>query len=208
MPCYSIWFSRHSSTRCVNSRGWAYLWEIPKRCPGVFIQEFYSNMHTIDTSVPRFTTVFWGTRIIVISEFIFEVLRVPRIDCPDYPSHTCLNSLSWNEMASLFYEKAMVWGENLNFSIIEFANGPRILDMVMTFVLTPQSHYNTIIEPRARFLLSLLEDLSIGFPSHMIESMIDIFRDITTHDKLIFPSAITSACHHLSLFSFLCHGRH
>jgi len=94
-------------------------------------------------------------------------------------------------MASLFYEKAMVWGETLNFSTTEFAKGLRILDMVMTFVLTPRSYYNTITEPYAHFLLSHLEDLSIDFPSHMMESMIDIYRDTTTHDKLIFPLAIT-----------------
>ena len=44
-----------------SSWGWASLCEIPKRCPGVFIQEFYCNMHTIDTSGPRFTMVFRGT---------------------------------------------------------------------------------------------------------------------------------------------------
>ena len=63
--------------------------------------------------------------------------------------------------------------------------------MVMTFVLTPQSHYNTIIEPCARFLFCLLEGLSIDFPSHMIVSMIDIYQDIATRDKLICLSAIT-----------------
>ena len=63
--------------------------------------------------------------------------------------------------------------------------------MVITFVLILGSHYNTITEPRAHFLHSLLKDLSIDFPSHMIASMIDIYRDIATHDKLIFPSAIT-----------------
>ena len=63
--------------------------------------------------------------------------------------------------------------------------------MVMTFVFTPRSHYNTITKPRARFLLSLLENLSIDFPSHMIVSMIDIYRDTATCDKLIFSSAIT-----------------
>ena len=40
--------------------------------------------------------------------------------------------------------------------------------MVMTSVLHPFSHNNSIIEPRARFLLSLLEDISIDFPSHFI----------------------------------------
>ena len=44
--------------------------------------------------------------------------------------------------------------------------------MVMTFVLIPRSHYNTITEPRAHFLLSFLENLSIDFPSHMIVIML------------------------------------
>ena len=201
-------FSNTSLPDAFSSRGWASPCEIPKRCPDVFIQEFYSNMHTIGTSVPRFTTIFWGTRIVVTLEFIYEVLHVHRVDRPNYPSHYCLSSISRDEMASLFYKKAMVWGETLNFSTTEFAKGPRILNMVMTFVLTPQSHYNTIIEPRACFLLSLMEDLSIDFPSHMIESMINCYRDTATRDKLIFPSAITRAHHYSFLFSFLCHGCH
>ena len=44
-----------------------------------------------------------------------------------------------------------------------------------------------------------MEDLSIDFPSHMIESMIDCYRDITTHDKLIFPSAITRILSHMHI---------
>ena len=63
--------------------------------------------------------------------------------------------------------------------------------MVMTFILTQWSHYNTIIEPRAHFLFSLLEGLSIEFPSHMIVSTINIYQDTATCDKLIFPSIIT-----------------
>ena len=65
------------------------------------------------------------------------------------------------------------------------------MNMVMTFVLHPLSHYNSIIEPRARFLLSLLKYLTIDFLSHFILSIIDVYRDMTTRDKLIFPSAIT-----------------
>ena len=63
--------------------------------------------------------------------------------------------------------------------------------MVMTFVLHPLSHYNFITEPRAQFLLSLFEDLSIDFPSHFILSFIDVYKDTATRDKLIFPSVIT-----------------
>ena len=100
-------------------------------------------------------------------------------------------------MASLFYEKAMVWGDTLNFSTTKFAKGPWILNLVMIFFLTPRSHYNIITKPRARFLLSLMEDLAIDFPSHMIVSVIDCCWDTTTHDKLIFLSAITCILSHV-----------
>ena len=65
-------------------------------------------MHTIDTSVPWFTMVFYGTHIVVTSDFIFKVLQMPMMDCPDYPSHCRLSSISRNKLASLFCEKAML----------------------------------------------------------------------------------------------------
>ena len=71
--------------------------------------------------------------------------------------------------------------------------------MVMKFVLTPLSHYNSITEPRARFLLSFLKDLSIDFPSHFIISIIDVYSDTATPNKLIFLLAITQIFHHFSI---------
>ena len=71
--------------------------------------------------------------------------------------------------------------------------------MVMTFILHPLSHYNSITKPHALFLLSLLEDISIDFPSHFILSLIDVYRDAVTRDKLIFPSAITRILRHFSV---------
>ena len=71
--------------------------------------------------------------------------------------------------------------------------------MVMTFVLHPLSHYNSIIVSRARFLLSLLEYLTIDFPSHFILSIINVFRDTVTHDKLIFPLANQRILCHFSV---------
>ena len=83
--------------------------------------------------------------------------------------------------------------------------------MVMTFILHPLSHYNSITEPRARFLLPLLEYLTIDFPSHFILSLIDVFRDTATHDNLTFPLAITRILRHFSVhfpssahFSVMC----
>ena len=60
----------------------------------MYIPKFYSNMHAIDTFVPRFTTIFRGTRIVVTSEFISEVLHVPRVDRLNCPSHHRLSSIS------------------------------------------------------------------------------------------------------------------
>ena len=71
--------------------------------------------------------------------------------------------------------------------------------MVMTFVLHPFFHYNSITEPRARFFLSLLEHFTIDFSSHFILSNIDVFRDTATRDKLIFPSTIMQILCHFSI---------
>ena len=85
------------------------------------------------------------------------------------------------------------------------------MNMVMTFILHPLSHYNSITKPRARFLLSLLEHLTIDFPSHFILSIIDVHLDSVSHDKLIFPFAITRILRHFSVpfpssnhFSIMC----
>ena len=72
--------------------------------------------------------------------------------------------------------------------------------MVMTFVLHPLSHYNLITKLRARFLLSLLEGLTIDFPSHFILSLIDVYKDTVTRDKLIFPYAIMRILRHASIY--------
>ena len=47
----------------IHSRGWESLCDVPVICPLVLIQEFYSNMHGIDHSVPFFFTRVRGTRI-------------------------------------------------------------------------------------------------------------------------------------------------
>ena len=47
----------------IHSREWEALCDIPVTCPPVLIQEFYSNMHEIDRSVPLFFTRVCGTRI-------------------------------------------------------------------------------------------------------------------------------------------------
>ena len=160
-------------------------------CPVVFIQEFYSNIHGIDSSVPQFATRFSDTCIVVSLDLTSEILHVPRVAHLDYPSYDRLRTVSRDKLIFHCCETPSIWGGKLNIPCLGFAKGPSFLNMVMTFTLTLLSHYNSITKPRARFLLSLLEDLSIDFPSHFITSILDVYLDTATRDKLIFPSAIT-----------------
>ena len=129
----------------------------------MIILEFYSNMHGFDTSISHFITCIRGMRIVVTPNIVFEVLHVPRVAHPDYPSYDCLRTVSKDELSSLFCETPSSWGDCQNTPCLGFTKGSRFLNMVMTFVLHPLSHYNSITEPRARFLLSLLERLTIDF---------------------------------------------
>ena len=163
-------------------------------------------MHKIDRSVPLFFTRVRGTRIPVTLQLVADVLRVPRIEFPNYPSCEHLRTVSRDELMSSFCERPTAWGERLFTPCQSFAKGPRFMNMVMTFVLHPLSHYNSITEPRAQFLLSLLEHLTIDFPSHFILSIIDVHLDLASCDKLIFPSAVTRILHHFSVpFPFFDH---
>ena len=124
------------------------------------------------------------------------MLHVPRIEFLDYPSCERLRTVSRDELMSSFCEHPTAWGERLFTPCRPFAKGPRFMNMVMTFVLHPLSHYNSTTESRARFLLSLLEHLTIDFPSHFILYIIDVHLDLASHDMLIFPSAITRILRH------------
>ena len=140
--------------------------------------------------MPQFVTTFRGTHIVVTSDLIFEVLRVPRVANPNYPGCDRLQTVSRNELISHFCGTPSVWGGKLNTPCLGFAKGPRFFNMVMKFTLTPLSHYNSITEPHTHFLLSLMKDLTIDFPSYFITSIIDVYQDTATRDKLIFPSAV------------------
>ena len=140
----------------IHSKGWESLWDILVTCPLVLIQEFYSNMHGIDCSVPFFFTRVRGTHIPVTLQLVANVLRVPRIEFPDYTSCERLRTVSKDELMSTFCERPIAWGEHLFRPCRLFAKGTRFMNMVMTFVLHPLSHYNSITKSHARFLLSLL----------------------------------------------------
>ena len=149
--------------------------------------------------------------MVVTPDIISKVLHVPKVAHPDYPSCERLSTVSKDELLSPFCETPSSWGDRQKTSCSIFAKGPGILNIVITFILHPLSHYNTITESRAWFLLSLIEGLTIDFHSHFILSLIDVFRDTMTRDKLIFPFAITRLLCYFSIsypesphFSYMC----
>ena len=87
----------------IHSRGWESLCDVPVTCPLVLIQEFYSNMHGIDCSVPLLHS---RSRYAhpVTPQLVTNVLRVPRIEFPDYPSYEHLRTVSKDELMSTFCE--------------------------------------------------------------------------------------------------------
>ena len=161
-------------------------------------------MHGIDHSVPLFFTRVRGTHIPITPQLVANVLKFLRVEFLDYPSRESLQTMSKDELKSVFCEHPSEWGEHQFTYCSAFAKGPRFLNMVMTFILHPLSHYNSITEPRAWFLLSLLawfllsllKHLTIDFPSHFIISIIDVHLDSASRDKLIFPSIIARILRH------------
>ena len=60
-------------------------------------------------------------------------------------------------------------------------------------------------------MLSLLEHLTIDFPSHFIVSLIEVFQDLASRDKLIFPFAMMRILRHFFVpspasnpFTYMC----
>ena len=131
-------------------------------------------MHGFDYSVPLFVTRVRGTRVVVTPDIVSNMLYVLRVAYPNYPSCDRLKTVSKDELISTFCERPSNWGDRQFTPCSTFAKGPRFLNMVMTFVLHPLSHYSSITKPCARFLLFLLEHLTIDFPSHFILSIIDV----------------------------------
>ena len=115
-------------------------------------------------------------RIPVTPQLVADVLKVPGVEFLNYPSCERLRTMSKDELKLVFCKRPSKWGEHQFTYYSAFAKGSRFLNMVITFVLHPLSHYNSITKPRARFLLSFLEHLTIDFPFHFIFSIICSFK--------------------------------
>ena len=62
-------------------------------------------MHGINHSILLFFTRIRGTRIPVTPQLVADVLRVPRIEFPNYLSCERLQTMSKNELMAAFYER-------------------------------------------------------------------------------------------------------
>ena len=71
----------------------------------MLIQEFYSNMHGFDLSVPLFITHVRGMCIVFTPEIVSNVLRIPQVEHPDYPGCNRLKTMSKDELISSFCER-------------------------------------------------------------------------------------------------------
>ena len=69
-------------------------------------------MHGIDHSVPLFFTRIRGTRIRITSQLVADMLRVPRIEFPDYPSCEHLRIVSKDELMADFCKHPSDWGDH------------------------------------------------------------------------------------------------
>ena len=80
----------------------------------------------------------------VTLELVSYVLRVLRVEHLDYPGCERLRTMSKDELISAFCKRPSDWGDWQFTPCSTFAKGPRFMNMVMTFVLHPLSHYNSI----------------------------------------------------------------
>ena len=73
-------------------------------------------MHEIDHSVPLFFTRVQGTCIPITPQLVANMLHVPRIEFPDYPSCERLRTVSRDELMSSFCERPCerptTWGDD------------------------------------------------------------------------------------------------
>ena len=97
-------FTNTNLPNVIHSQGWESLCDIPITRLSVLIQEFYSNMHGFDYSVPLFSTCVRGTRIVVTPQLVTDVLHVPQLEHPNYPSCERLRIMFKDEMISAFCE--------------------------------------------------------------------------------------------------------
>ena len=73
----------------IHNQGWESQCDVPVTCPSMLIQEFYYNMHGLDSLVPLFHTHVQA----ITPKLESDVLRVPRVEHLDYPGCESLRTM-------------------------------------------------------------------------------------------------------------------
>ena len=81
-------------------------------------------MHGFDFLVPLFHTCVRGMRIVITPELVSNVLRVSRVEFPDYLSCEHLRTMSKDELKFAFCEYPFDWGEHQFTYCLDFTKGP------------------------------------------------------------------------------------
>ena len=102
----------------IHNSGWESLCDVPVTCPSMLIQEFYSNMHGFDYSIPLFVTCFRGTHIVVTLDIVSDVLHVHRVAHPNYPRCDRLKTVSKDKLIASF-----LWASFWGWSSVHFLYG-------------------------------------------------------------------------------------
>ena len=80
----------------------------------------------------------------VTPNIVSEVLHVLRVEHPNYPSYEHMRTVSEDKLISAFCKRPSNWGDRQFTPCSTFAKGLRFMNIVMTFVLHPLSHYTSI----------------------------------------------------------------
>ena len=127
-------FSDTNLPTVIHNWEWESLCDEPVTCPLILIQEFYSNMHEIDRSVPHLVTCVRGISIPVTPQLVTDLLRVPRIEFPNYPFCKRLRTVSKDKLMSSFYECPLEWGKHQFTYCLAFA---KPLYYILSHTTTP-----------------------------------------------------------------------
>ena len=80
----------------------------------------------------------------VTLNIVSEVLHVLRVEHPNYPSYEHMRTVSEDKLISAFCKRPSDWGDRQFTPCSTFAKDLRFMNIVMTFVLHPLSHYTSI----------------------------------------------------------------
>jgi len=65
----------------------------------------------MDSIVQYLISLLQATRIVVTLEIVSDVLRVPRVEHPNYPGCDCLKTVSKDKLIFAFCKHPSVWGD-------------------------------------------------------------------------------------------------